>query len=284
MYCDLHIHTCFSDSTLTPEEVASIAAAKGLALISVTDHNTVAAYPRLIPAARKAGVPLVAGVELDCVYGGRPYHLLGYGFDLEDPALNGTIRLCRQRLLDMSSRLVELLSREDGRVSPKEYAAYSYEPTLGGWAGLHDLYEKGVAENFSQVMELHSRLGVRYETAGFPSLREVCQKIHGAGGFTVLAHPGQRIPHENLDVFRETLSTLLAEGVDGVECFYPTHSPALSLVCQGLCWEQGRYITCGCDCHGAFSEDAKGSRWEIGALPPQFSRLHLPPLPRLNAR
>ncbi|MFQ8600275.1 MAG: PHP domain-containing protein [Oscillospiraceae bacterium] len=70
MLADLHIHSCFSDGTNTPEEIAALAAQKGIGLLSVTDHNDIRAYARTDAACRAAGIRLIRGVEADCRHRG----------------------------------------------------------------------------------------------------------------------------------------------------------------------------------------------------------------------
>ena len=94
MFVDLHMHTYFSDGTQSPEEVVTAAKANGLSVISVCDHNTVAAYDRLIPACAEAGVGLVQGAEIDVYWkGGERLHLLAYNFDPANREMDEVISL-----------------------------------------------------------------------------------------------------------------------------------------------------------------------------------------------
>ena len=78
---DLHIHTKFSDDgEFSPEEIIRQCEACGMEWIAVTDHNCVRGVAEALKAAVK--VRVIRGVELDCVYRGQNFHLLGYGIDV----------------------------------------------------------------------------------------------------------------------------------------------------------------------------------------------------------
>ena len=64
---DLHLHTTASDGRSTPAELVREAAAAGITALAVTDHDTLAAVPEVVAAARAAGIVAVAGIEITAV-------------------------------------------------------------------------------------------------------------------------------------------------------------------------------------------------------------------------
>src|SRR5690606_20084970 len=82
MRIDLHTHSTVSDGTLPPAGVIAAAAAAGLDVVALTDHDSLAGWSEAAVAARSYGLEFVPGVEISCRwYGVEPsisLHLLGY--------------------------------------------------------------------------------------------------------------------------------------------------------------------------------------------------------------
>lgn len=76
-FCDLHIHSTFSDGTCTPEEIVELALKANLSAIALTDHNTIDGCPHISSAAKGKPIEVVCGTELSTESGGTELHLLG---------------------------------------------------------------------------------------------------------------------------------------------------------------------------------------------------------------
>ena len=100
-------------------------------------------------------------------------------------------------------------------------------------------------------------------------MQEFCKMVKQAGGVPVLAHPGY-LYMRNPDGFVDMLEEMRACGVEGIECYYPSHSKDITDICVGFCKNNDMRITAGCDCHGDFD---KSEGFTIGALD-----VHLPML------
>ena len=87
MSADLHLHTCFSDGTFTPEEVTRLAVEKGLKAVALTDHDTVEGCARMALACQSAGIEFIPATELTAEVNGNEIHFLGYFLDPEHPTL-----------------------------------------------------------------------------------------------------------------------------------------------------------------------------------------------------
>lgn len=249
-YVDLHIHSTFSDGTLTPGEIVRAAAAAGVGALSVTDHDAVEGSLLAEPLAREAGLRYVRGVEIDSLWEGRDVHVLCYGADFACPRLMDVVREARLRMDEMSDTLLARMSPDFPALDAAEYAAFERDVSLGGWKLLHYLMAKGITRAMTDGMRLYARYGVTYAQAGFRPTGEVIAAIHAAGGRAVLAHPGVTLAGEG--DFPRALARLVEEGVDGVECYYPRHSREVEQICLGLCARRGLLVSAGSDCHGAF--------------------------------
>ena len=92
MKADLHVHSTFSDSTRSPEEIAAVAKVKNVGLISVCDHATIEAYDRLSDACGKNNIKCILGVELSGTWRDESLHMLAYNFDRDNDEMKSLIR------------------------------------------------------------------------------------------------------------------------------------------------------------------------------------------------
>ena len=267
MLVDLHIHTCFSDGTMTPEEAARKGASLGFGVLAAADHNSWQGWERFSAACQKAGVRAVRGMEVDCLYSGRDIHLLAYGF-APHPRLLGLAAESRRLLLKMSDDLVERLIplRPEKGLSVKECQNWPFDPAAGGWQGIQYLLAKGVIAALPEGMALYGEHGCGYDRYPFPPAGEVIAAVHEAGGKAVLAHPCNWLDENRPEELRSHLEALCQMGLDGIECHYPANSPEMTALCRDFCREKGLLITAGSDDHGAFGKNHHGVRYYMGAV------------------
>lgn len=180
------------------------------------------------------------------------YPIVCSGVDLDNEAFVQFIRNTRQELDDLSIRLLEKMADDYEGVSLADYNVYVHDRSRGGWKALNYFYDRGVAMNLKACFEIYGRYGITADKANFPSIKEVCQHIHNAGGKAVLAHVGRVIKTDDHMAFKRELLSLIEEGIDGIECYYPSHSEEITNVCLEICNSRGLLITCGSDCHGKF--------------------------------
>lgn len=267
MLVDLHIHTCFSDGTMTPEEVVQKGAALGFGVLAAADHNSWQGWERFSAACQKAGVRAVRGMEVDCIYSGRDIHLLAYGFE-PLPRLLDLAAESRRLLLKMSDDLVERLIplHPEKGLSVEDCQNWPFDAAAGGWQGIQYLLAKGVIASLPQGMALYEKHGCGYDRYPFPPAGEVIAAIHEAGGKAVLAHPCNWLDEDRPEELRSCLETLRGMGLDGIECHYPANSPRMTALCRDFCREKGLLITAGSDDHGAFGKNHHGVRYYMGAV------------------
>lgn len=254
IFADLHIHTTYSDGTLTPAEVIDAAVRANVGLLAICDHNVVEGALAAVPLAKAAGVRLIPGVELDSMLLGYDTHILCYGADFSDPTLRTIIRDARARLDQMSDDLLLRMLPDFRVLDAEEYARFPMDHAQGGWKLLQYLVQKGVTRTLKDAMPFYDQYDVTYAQAGFLAAEDVVAAIHAAKGVAVLAHPEVTFG----DRMEDGLRAALACGMDGIECHYPKHSPHLTARLRAFCQERDWMITSGSDCHGAFGRSAIG--------------------------
>lgn len=203
-------------------------------------------------------IRVIPAVELDCLHHGVNIHILGYGVDLQDPAFVTFVQRERELLDLVSVKLIGKMSLALPSISIADFEHFTYNTRLGGWKALHYFVRKGLSRNLREGMRFYNEYGCSYLSVDFPSVQEVCCAVKAASGFAVLAHPGEVIGSSNIPRFTEEIQKLTELGIEGVECYYPTHSDDVTEVCIDICKEKGLLVTAGSDCHGGFGKTNVG--------------------------
>lgn len=272
MLVDLHMHSYYSDGSLSPREVVELAKQKGLGYISITDHNTIEAHEEFEIACQELGMKYVLGVELDCVFGERSVHLLAYDFKVNEEFAT-IIKKSRHQLDQMGVDLIKIMEKDYEHISSVDYEAYTYNRRLGGFKGIHYLYDRGLTETVMDGLKVYRDYGVFYRNYDFPTLEEVIKQIHICGGKAVLAHPGKYYRNSTMEEVVADFEKLVVSGIDGIECYYPIHSEELTTCCVNFCKEHDLMITVGCDCHGEMSK--KDNEFVMGCIRKEETELKL---------
>lgn len=255
---DLHIHSFYSDGTMSPKEILTTAFNKGIGLLAITDHNMLAGSFELMQLCDKYDIKYISGVEIDVIYSGINYHILGYGVNLEDKVFCDFIEENRILLEKVDIKLIEKMKSDYDCITLSDYLNFTYDKRLGGWKALHYFIEKGLTKSLFEGFMLYSKYEHSCNCVQFPSIKLACQYIHNAGGKAVLAHPGRVINKTNINAFKKELLRIINLGIDGIECYYPSHTEDITTVCLEICEDRNLLITCGSDCHGEFQNTAIG--------------------------
>jgi 3',5'-nucleoside bisphosphate phosphatase len=253
---DLQSHSTQSDGSLAPAEVVAQAAAAGVELLALTDHDTVAGVPEALAAARRHGIRLSSAAELSSVHGEHEdLHILGYELDPSDPGLHAALEDFRadrgRRIMAMADRLRELgFSLDDSSFAARESLG---RPHLADAVLAHpDNAERLAREGITGKKELFPPYlvpgAVAYVARSRPTVEEAIEVIHAAGGVAVWAHPFWDI--EDPGHVLRTLRYFAARGLDGVECFYAGHSREQTLILHDECEARGLLSTGSADFHG----------------------------------
>lgn len=260
MRIDLHIHSNFSDSSRSPEEIVQIAKQREVGILSVCDHYTIGAYDQLEPLCHKANIGLAIGVELDINWENDNYHVLAYNFDRNNSKMKNLIVSQLDKSQGECEDLIVNMSKDYPQLSLEDYKSYIYPREKGGWKYIHYIAARGVAETYQEASNFFGRYFVpRPQNLEMP---EFCSIVKQAGGKPVLAHPGY-IYEDSPSDFISTLKRMVESGICGVECYYPSHYRETTDICVDFCRKNNLRITGGCDCHGSF-DTSEG--FTIGAL------------------
>lgn len=257
---DLQSHSRYSDGALAPAEVVVAATAAGVELLSLTDHDTVDGVREAADAASEMGTRLVTGVEISALdLTSADLHILGYLVDPRDPVLLERLegyRADRERRTDaMAGALRELGFELDERPLESRIAAgkpigrpHIAQAVTSHPANAERLAAEGIEEPsaFLVAYLIEGRPGFRQRET--PTVPEAIGTIHDAGGVAVWAHPFWDVPDPEevlaaIDRFRE-------HGLDGVECFYLTHTAEQTELLVQRCDELGLLSTGSSDFHG----------------------------------
>lgn len=265
MLVDLHIHTYYSDGTMSPKEVVEDAKRKNLGIIAITDHDVLDSYEELKVEAEKVGIITIRGVEIDSIFEGHLVHLLAYKFE-DNEKLFKLINHAKEQLLETSIELIRRMENDYEGISLEDYNSYEYERRKGGWKGIHYLHDRKITEGLFDGVKFYGKYDCGHEKFAFPSVEEVCNTVHDANGYVVLAHPCNYYSNKNKEEILEKLEILKSLGIDGVECYYPANSDLMTNTCLEFCKDNNLIITAGSDGHGDFGAVSKGIEYYIGAI------------------
>lgn len=275
--CDLHLHSHYSDGTLSPEELVSFSASIGLSAVSITDHDTMSGQEEALDAGRRFGIDVLPGIEFSVEEEETRCHILGYCFDAADPALAASLEVLAASRIDRARKIVRLLAERGMDLPFEEVLAEAGKGSVGRPHIARVLHRRGyvpsVPEAFSRWIADDAPCNVPKSTL---PLADVVRLIRGAGGVAVWAHPGWHVKNADL------LDRLVAAGVRGLEVWHPNHVGKVVEAASAVARDRGLVMTGGSDYH--FAEIMQADVGEITAPPetPALLRreaargLHLP--------
>jgi len=246
---DLHTHSTASDGTGSPAQVVAEAAAAGLDVVALTDHDTTAGWDEAATSAREHGIALVRGTEVSARSGGISIHLLCYLQDPTHPALVAELDRTRDDRVNRARRMVERLA-VDFPITWQDVLDQSADAVVVGRPHIADaLVARGVVPDRSAAFVDLLRSDGRYHVPHYaPDAATAVAAIRASGGVPVFAHPGadargRIVPDE---VFDE----LVDVGLAGLEVFHRDHSPAQRERLGAIADRWGIFVTGSSDYHG----------------------------------
>ncbi len=265
MFADLHMHSTFSDGTDTPIELCRLAQRSGIAVISLTDHDTVDGVAHLEDHHPQKPVKLIRGVEISCMRNRKLLHILGYYIDIRSEKLKAFLaRMAAEKTENTRinfenalankvfeypwERVVEL-NKEQPRLSGVHVVKAMQEdryaiPGMGLW----DMFRQYFLPGDNQYIETETATGY-----------DAIDVIKAIGGVPIIAHP-KSIADD------EAVVDLLSYGAQGLEVFHPTHTADETQKYMNLANRRNSYITGGSDWHGKNS-GAKATHIGVTGLP-----------------
>ncbi|WP_037912926.1 PHP domain-containing protein [Actinacidiphila yeochonensis] len=252
MRIDLHAHSNASDGTDTPAELVRNAAAAGLDVVAITDHDTVGGYAQARAALADApGLTLVTGAELSCRVQGISLHMLAYLFDPAEPELYRERELVRDDRVPRARAMVARLREMGVPVTWERVAEIAGDGSVGRPHIATALVELGVVDTVSDAFDSEwlandGRAYVpKHELDPFDAVR----LVKAAGGVTVFAHPGAS--KRGRTVSEQVIADLAAAGLDGLEIDHTDHDAATRDRLRALAADLGLLTTGSSDYHGS---------------------------------
>ena len=250
---DLHTHTTASDGRCAPDELVARAAAAGVTVLSVTDHDTVEACDAARRACAAAGITFVPGIEITAVRDEVDVHVLGYFLDTQSPGLRVFLAEQRQRRFDRVGRMIAQLEKLGLRLDADSILRPAIEQpgkSIGRPAIARALVAAGYVTTSNEAF-------ARWLSRGRPGFvaREgaspdrVMAQIHDAGGVASLAHPG-------LLRRDDWIAGFASSGLDAVEAYHTNHDEEATGRYRSLAHRLGLGLSGGSDYH---ADESHGS-------------------------
>ena len=248
---DLHMHTRVSDGTDTPIEIAERVKQAGIELFSVTDHDAIKGCAEIL-SRRVGGDPeFVPGVEFSCKDEEGHYHILGYGYDVNAPAINAIVKKGHSFRVSKLTKRLDYLKAEFGfTFSPEDVEALKAldnpgKPHIGNL-----MVKYGYAADKNEAINKYINGFHSHNEHVRPE--EAIDAILKSGGVPVLAHPSYGRGDELIlgGEMETRLRKLMGFGLEGVEAFYSGFAPRMQKEMLDFAERFSLYVTAGSDYHG----------------------------------
>ncbi len=252
---DLHTHSTVSDGTDSPAELVAAAAAAGLDVMGLTDHDTFDGLAEAEEAGRRLGVEVLAGAEISTTLDGVTVHLLAYGCDTTDePLLTELARLRGSRHERLARSLERLAALGMPLTADEVMAQVGRSPSLGRPHLADALVAKGYVADRTEAFErfLHDG-GPAYVERYSTPLPDALRLVRGARGVAVIAHPWGRGSRRVLT--EDVIASLVADGLDGLEAAHTDHDAEAEERLARLAAGLGLLATGSSDHHGTGKRD-----------------------------
>jgi predicted metal-dependent phosphoesterase TrpH len=242
---DLHTHSIASDGALTPTELIARAAERGVRIQALADHDTLLGVAEAIAEGERRGVRVIPATELNTESEWGDVHVLAYFVDPHDAALEERLRELRDNRGRRIDLMVERLNALGYAVSLDRVREIARGGSLGRPHLAQALFEAGHVPTYDSAFDtLISKDSPAYVSRVGLAPLEAVALVRKHGGVPSLAHPGTAVDLERL------LPLLVDAGLAGMECYYPSHTPAFTAACLRLSVRYGLVPTGGSDFHG----------------------------------
>jgi len=280
MCIDLHTHSLYSDGSASPAELVKMAFDRGLRGLALTDHDTVEGIDEFLAQRKINGIELIPGLEVSATHREFSLHILGYGIDHTDPELLKWLRPLQEGRLKRNEKIINKLRKMGHDIHIKELQSISRCGQTGRPHIARLLQIKGIVQSAGDAFALYLRKGGPAFAERFSySAAESIRSIHRAGGIAVLAHPG--ILAQQTNALSLLVAELVERGLDGIEAYYPKHTPALEKSIRSLTRKYQLVLSGGSDYHGQHRTFSSMAGNSTGFCPPDS--LLAPLLERMNS-
>jgi predicted metal-dependent phosphoesterase TrpH len=249
---DLHLHSSRSDGILTPEEMVSQAAKRGLAAIALTDHDTIEGIPEALRAGKKYGVQVVPGIEMNTSADNGDLHILGYYIYHTDEGFFNALKGIKEARMHRIRAIVEKLQHLGFEITLEQVLEKAGKADAMGRPHVaRALLEKGYVATVKEAFERYIGHGGPAYVERYKLLPgEAIKLIKKGGGVPVLAHPGILGSESYINV-------CIQEGIQGIEAVHSRHSKDQEYYFKEVARKHNLIVTGGSDCHGELKDDGE---------------------------
>jgi predicted metal-dependent phosphoesterase TrpH len=268
---DLHTHTVYSDGTFTPAESVALALERGLAALSISDHDSTEGLPEAFDAAKGTVLEVVPGVEFSTIHEHGGVHVLTYWPDVENREFQAELRRLREDRYQRGERMVRKLQDLGYPILFERVREIASGNNIGRPHIAQALAEAGVVAEVKDAFsdDFIGTGGRAYVEKHALRPLDAIQLMKRAGGLAVLAHPVHW--RDGLPVPDELIEQMVDAGLDGIEAAHPDHDSDTEARYRGMVKRFGLVATGSSDCHGTRYDPIRmGS---VTTDPEEFARL-----------
>lgn len=243
-YADLHIHTFYSDSTFSPEEVVACAKDKDLSAIGICDHDSIDGISPCMQIGSRFDIEIVPGIELTVEKPDAEIHLLGYFIDWKQDWFQGRLRQLQSARVERMHKMVDRLGKENVKMDAGEVFKLAGNGSIGRMHLAQAMLKTGKIKRLKEAFDKYiGFLKPCYVPNVAFSAQEAIGLILKAGGVPVIAHPGI------MDAERY-IPELMEYGLRGMEVYHTDHAPSAVKKYEETAQKHNLLMTGGSDCHG----------------------------------
>jgi len=259
---DLHCHSTISDGLLTPAQLVTRAASRGVEILALTDHDDVAGLNEARCEATVKNITLINGVEISVSWRGRTLHIVGLGIDPLHPPLAQGLASIRDGRVTRAHNIATQLDKHGIHGSLEGAYEHTGEGQLiGRMHFARFLVEQGHAKDIKSVFKKFLVKGKPgYTKHEWATLSDAVDWICGSGGRAVIAHPARYKLGKN--VLDDLLNEFRQAGGLAIEVITASHTKEQALFFAHHAQRMGLMASCGSDFHGP-----EESYYDLGRLP-----------------
>lgn len=231
---DLHLHTHYSDGTLSPKELVLLAKRCNVTTIAITDHDGVSGIHEGMQTGLEHGIRVIPGIEFSAEDDVGTYmHILGYNIDINNHELGSEVEAIRQKRRLRNKKLLQALNDMGCKITEADLQLRKGQEFVGKPIFAMALVKKGYISSLKEAFEegryMRSEAVRRIHREKIHAKKAILL-IKEAGGIPVLAHPmkvshlGERSEEDYFIKLNQMIVKLKQWGLEGVECYYSKHS------------------------------------------------------------
>lgn len=246
---DLHVHSTFSDGTLSPTQLVSLALKSNLEAFALTDHDTTDGIEEALKASVNLNLEVIPGIEFSTEYRGKDIHILGYYINPYNEQFISKVREFRDSRENRNKKMCEKLNELGININYDEFIKEYPESVITRAHYAKYMVSQGYIKYMDEAFEKY----IGDDCPGFIPREKITPTqavslIISCGGIPVLAHPIlYKLSDNDLE---ELVSSLKKSGLKGIETIYSTNSQTDERLIRKLASKYKLLITGGSDFHG----------------------------------